>query len=208
MVIDPGWPVLTRAQGQAETGHRLGIDSVEAGTVRLVPPRGKTHDWQPARWGGDHAEAFAEVEQEFRTGDRVQFTRNNYRAKRLNGATAMVVGIDAQGSSVLVEKDDGERQMLDLRHLADRHVRPGWVRTIHSAQGATADRVIAHLESFRANTVDTRAAYVAISRARSGASIYTDSRTRLLDVLGLRDGVQVGAIDEVMKRDAGVSLGG
>lgn len=198
----PGDVVTFRkgAKGKPRPGIDYRIEAVdaEAGTVRLVPERGKTHDWQPARWGGDHAEAFAEVEQEFRAGDRIQFTRNNYRAKRLNGATAMVVAIDPQGSSVLVEKDDGERQMLDLRHLADRHVRPGWVRTIHSAQGATADRVIAHLESFRANTVDTRAAYVAISRARSGASIYTDSRARLLDMLGLRDGAQVGAIDETI----------
>ena len=94
--------------------------------------------------------------------------RTNYRAERRNGDTAMVVAIDAQGSSIIVEKDDGERQMLDLRHLADQHVRSGWVRTIHSAQGATATHVIAHLESFRVNTVDTRAAYVAISRAREG----------------------------------------
>ncbi len=178
-------------------GYHIEAVDAEAGTVRLVPQRGKPHDWQPARWGGDHAEAFREVEQEFRAGDRLQFTRNNYRAKRLNGATAMVIAIDAQGSGVLVEKDDGERQMLDLHHLADRHIRPGWVRTIHSAQGATADRVMAHLESFRANTVDTRAAYVAISRARSGASIYTDSRAMLVAVLGMRDGAQVGAMDEV-----------
>lgn len=128
----------------------------------------------------------------------MQFARNNYRANRLNGATAMVVAVDPQGSSVVVEKDDGERQMLDLRHLADRHIRPGWVRTIHSSQGATCDRVMAHLESFRANTVDTRAAYVAISRAREGAAIYTDSRAKLTEALGLRDGAQVGAIDEAM----------
>ncbi len=51
--------------------------------------------------------------------------------------------------------------------MLTRHVRPGWVQTIHAAQGATAERVMAHMESFRANTVDTRAAYVAISRARS-----------------------------------------
>jgi len=66
---------------------------------------------------------------------------------------------------------------------------------------------MAHLESFRANTVDAASAYVAISRARKGAAIYTDSRARLLDVLGLRDGAQVGAIDEVMGRGAGVALG-
>jgi len=192
------------AKGKPRPGVGYRIDSVDAqtGTVRLVPPnpKAKSHDWQPARWGGDHAEAFAEVSQEFREGDRVQFTRNNYRANRLNGATAMVVAIDPQRSSVMVEKDDGERQMLDLRHLADRHIRPGWVRTITSAQGATATRVIAHLESFRANTVDAASAYVAISRAREGAAIYTDSRAKLTEALGLRDGAQVGAIDETMGR--------
>ncbi|WP_174278519.1 MobF family relaxase [Sphingomonas bacterium] len=197
------------AKGKPRPGIGYRIDSVdaEAGTVRLVPPRGKTHDWHPARWGSTHAEAFTEVSQEFRTGDKLQFTRNNYRAERRNGDTAMVVAIDPQGSSVLVEKDDGERQMLDLRHLADRHIRPGWVRTIHSSQGATCDRVMAHLESFRANTVDTRAAYVAISRARDGATIYTDSRARLTKALGLRDGAQVGAIDATMGRERDITTG-
>lgn len=35
---------------------------------------------------------------------------------------------------------------------------------------------MAHLESFRTNTVDTRAAYVAVSRAKTFAAIYTDDR--------------------------------
>lgn len=56
-----------------------------------------------------------------------------------------------------------------------------------SAQGATAERVIAHLEAFRANVVDAGAAYVSISRARSHAAIQTDSRSALTDALGLRD---------------------
>ena len=55
---------------------------------------------------------------------------------------------------------------------------------------------MAHLESFRANTVDAASAYVAISRARKGAAIYTDSRAKLTEALGLRDGAQVGAIDD------------
>ena len=144
--------------------------------------------------------AFTEAEQEFRTGDKVQFTRNNRRASCLNGHTASVVAVDPQGSSMMVEREDGRREMLDLHHLADRHIRPSWVRTIHSAQGATAERFVAHLESFRANTVDTSAAYVAISRARSSASLYTDSRADLLAALGARDSAQVGALDEDLTR--------
>lgn len=126
----------------------------------------------------------------------MQFTRNNYRAGRLNGHVAEVMGVDAQGASLWVQMGGGERQMLDLRHLADRHIRSGWVRTIHSSQGTTCDRVMAHLESFRANTVDAASAYVAISRTRDGVALYPDSRARLTDVLGLRDGARVGAIDE------------
>lgn len=163
-------------------------------------------DWSPARWGGNEAEAFVEVEQEFRSGDRIQFTRNNRRAQRLNGHSATVLALDPQRGALLVEKQDGNRQMLDLARLADRHIRPGWVQTIHSAQGATAERVIAHLESFRANTVDTRAAYVAISRARTSAILYTDSRANLTEALGLRDGAQVGAIDEIVKQEVAIVL--
>ena len=115
----------------------------------------------------------------------MQFTRNNCRAARLNGHTASVVAVDPQGSSMTVERQDGRREMLDLTHLADRHVRPGWFRTIHSALGATAERVIAHLESFRPNTVDAPAVYVVMIRAREHASIYTDSRADLTRAIGL-----------------------
>jgi hypothetical protein len=53
---------------------------------------------------------------------------------------------------------------------------------------------------FRAHTVDARSAYVAISRARSGAALYTDSRARLTDALGLRDGAQLGALDQTIRQ--------
>lgn len=59
--------------------------------------------------------------------------------------------------------------------------------------------MLAHLEAFRANTVDARSVYVAISRARHGAAVYTDSRANLTEALGLRNGAQVGAIDEAVK---------
>lgn len=129
-----------RGRPRAGVGHRVEAVDTATGTVRLRPdkrPRQraepKTVDWQPARWGADVAEAFTEVGQEFRAGDRVQFTRNNYRADRLNGQTAEVVAIDPQGASMVLEREDGTREMLDMRHLADRHIRPGWVRTIHSS---------------------------------------------------------------------------
>jgi ATP-dependent exoDNAse (exonuclease V) alpha subunit len=197
--------IVTFRRGSREQrlsrGRAYRVESIdaEAGTVSLGTPQGKAVTWSPARWGGDQAEAFVEVEQELRTGDRIQFTRNNRRAGRLNGHTASVVAIDPQRGGITIEREDGKHEALDLSRLADRHIRPGWVRTIHSAQGATADRVMAHLESFRANTVDAPAVYVAISRAKDAVALYTDSRARLTEALGLRDGAQIGAIDEARR---------
>ena len=178
--------------------YRVEAIDAEAGAVSLATPQGKSIAWSPARWG-EHAEAFVEVEQELRTGDRIQFTRNNRRAGRNNGDIASVVATDPQRGGITVERGDGKQEALDLTRLADRHIRPGWVRTIHSPQGATADRVMAHLESFRVNTVDAPAVYVTILRAKDAVALYTDSRARLTEALGLRDGAQVGAIDEVRR---------
>ena len=124
-----------------------------------------------------------------RSGDQVQFTRNHYRAGPLNGATATVVAVAVERAAITIDKQNGEQQRLDLAY---RHIRPGWVRTIHSTQGATADRLIVHLESFRGKRVDASAAYVAISRAKTEATLYPDSRSQLLDAIDLRNGPQIG----------------
>jgi len=139
------------------------------------------------------------VQQEFRTGDRIQFTRNNHAAKRVNGRTAEVVAIYPDQGLLVVRNKGGKRQTLDMGRVADRHIRPGWVQTVHAAQGATSDRVMAHLESFRSN-VDARVAYVAVSRAKTFAAIYTDDRLALVDAIEGRDGAKVGAIDETLAR--------
>ena len=199
-----GDTVTFRGSGKGQlrrgVGYRIEDVDVEAGTVRLSPPKGRPLEWEPGRGRSADAEVYGEVQQEFRVGDKLQFTRNNYGDHRLNGSTALVLAVDPIATSLMIQKEDGEQQTLDFSRLADRHVRPGWVRTVTSAQGATADRVMAHLESFRANTVDARSAYVAISRARLGVAVYTDSRAALIHAVTEREGSQLGAIDELMMK--------
>ncbi len=62
-----------------------------------------------------------------------------------------------------------------------------------------------HLESFRANAVDAPAVCVAISRAKDAVALYTDSRARLTEALGLHDGAQIGAIDG-LKREVEMAM--
>jgi hypothetical protein len=201
----PGTIVTFRQGGEdgaprRNPGYRVESVDAEAGTVRLLDPEDTPLLWCPGDRSGAHADAFAQVHQELRTGDRIQFTRNNYAAKRLNGRTAEVLAIDPDKGLVMVGMKGGRRQTLDMANVADRHIRPGWVQTIHAAQGATSDRVMAHLESFRRN-VDANLAYVAVSRTKKHAAIYTDDRDRFTEALGIRDGNQVGAIDKMMTQN-------
>jgi len=185
------------------TGYR--VSEVDAKTVQLIDPTGKTVAWTPGSWGSTSAEIFSEVEAEFRVGDRLMFTRNDRQRDRRNGMIAMVTGVEPDDGWMTVAMPDGTSQRLDLRRIGDQHIRQGWVQTVHSAQGATADRVLAHLESFRQG-VDARLLYVAVSRARDQARLYTDDRQRLSLAIDLRDGMQTAALDGDQGREAGFDM--
>lgn len=62
-----------------------------------------------------------------------------------------------------------------------------------------------HLESFRSN-VDARIAYVAVSRAKTFAAIYTDDRLALVGAIEGRDDAKVGAIDETLAKAKGAAI--
>ena len=108
--------IVTFRRGSREQrlsrGRAYRVESIdaEAGTVSLATPQGKSVAWSPARWGGDQAKAFIDVEQELRTGDRIQFTRNNRRAGRNNGDIASAVGIDPQRGGITVKRKDGKHE--------------------------------------------------------------------------------------------------
>lgn len=143
---------------------------------------------------GGQVESFTEQSRELATGDRVQFTRNDREAGRINGATATVTAIDEKHRTMTVREGKGQEHTLQLDATRDRHVRHGWVGTVHGSQGATADRSMTHLESFRANTVDAKSVYVAISRARKEAIVYTDSKDKLAEAIELRSGEREAAL--------------
>jgi ATP-dependent exoDNAse (exonuclease V) alpha subunit len=128
--------VVTFRQGNRDArisrgrAYRVDADDAEAGTVALVSPQGKRVAWSPARWGGDQAEAYTEAQAEFRTGDRLQFTRNNRAAHRNNGDTAEVVAIDSDHGRVTVAK--GGWLPADPRHgPARRSACAAWLGADH-----------------------------------------------------------------------------
>lgn len=125
---------------------------------------------------------------ELRTGDRVQFTRNDRDAERINGLGGTVTGIDPVASQATVKLANGREQRLDLSDPRDTHMRHAYVQTAHAAQGQTAERVLIHADSRSTNLVDQKMLYVALSRAKGEAVVVTDDRERLVRVIAERAG--------------------
>ena len=90
--------------------------------------------------------------------------------------------IDEHGN-VEIKLDSGRAVHFNLEQ--NRHLDYGYAVTSHSSQGTTADRVLAHVdtEELHEKLVNSRLAYVAISRARYDAQIYTNDADNLGNAL-------------------------
>ena len=80
----------------------------------------------------------------FSAGDRVQFTAP-YREEHIaNRQLGTVQQIDAEGN-LKVRLDSGQEVQFNIREHP--HVDHGYAVTSHSSQGATADRVLVHVDT-------------------------------------------------------------
>ena len=182
------------ARDYADKGvRRDGVYRVEAidpakAAITLASPDGRSVDWRLRQWGAGKVEVFETKAIELQAGDRVQFTRNDREAGRINGLGGTVTGVDGDRNMVTVKLNNGRVQQLDLADHRDAHVRHGWVQTAYAAQGQTSERVLVHADSGSTNLVDQRMLYVALSRATGEAVVVTDDRARLIRGLEERSG--------------------
>ena len=90
---------------------------------------------------------------------------------------------DIANDQMRLRLDSGRTVALNLR--AHPHLDHGYAVTSHSSQGQTADRVLVHIDLERSGEqlVNRRLAYVAVSRGRYDAQIYTNDKARLSETL-------------------------
>ena len=89
-----------------------------------------------------------------------------------NGSLFTVEGFTRQGD-ILV--NDGWVIDRDFGHIAH-----GYVTTSHASQGATVHKVFVAIDSESMKATDQRTAYVAITRGKEQAVIFTDDHLQLL----------------------------
>jgi conjugative relaxase-like TrwC/TraI family protein len=160
---------------------QLGVKPGEYATVREVDARqntlkversdGATKEYDPRRLRG--VAVYEKAERSFSEGDRVQMTAPHKAAGVANRELGTVERVDSSGDMKL-RMDSGRTTVVAAGEPA--HIDHGYAVTSHSAQGATADKVIVHAESGQsAALVNERFAYVAGSRMREGLDVYTDN---------------------------------
>jgi ATP-dependent exoDNAse (exonuclease V) alpha subunit len=174
--------VLRYSRASKETGIGKGeyaqVKSIDAPknrlTVELQDGTQRTYD--PRRQQG--VSVFREEMRSFSVGDRIQFTAPANEVRVANRELGIIEIIDGHGRLRL--KMDGGRP-VELTTHKHPHLDYAYAMTSHSSQGQTADRVLIHVDTELGakDLLNSRMAYVSVSRGRYDAQIYTNNASTL-----------------------------
>lgn len=163
--------------------NRLGIEAKSYAEVVAVDPernlltvrqgeRYQTYD--PSTVKG--VSVYEAARRSFSVGDRIQFLQKWDDHSISTRDLATITELDRHGNVRATLEDSGRTVKWNVSRY--RHIDHAYAMTSYSAQGATVDRSLIHIDT--GSGVDQTTLKVALSRARFDAHIYTDSTDRLL----------------------------
>src|SRR5208337_1335034 len=163
----------------------LGIEAASYASVAAINPsanqltvekaNGERATYDPRRLTG--VSVYREIDREFSVGDRIQFTAPDKSLGVANRDMAVIEAIRPDGR--LSVRLDNNRQ-IEFSPNEHRHLDHGYAVTSHSSQGLTAERVLVNADtSVHPDLLNSRFAYVSISRASHEATLFTDDMTKL-----------------------------
>ena len=174
--------VLRYSRASKETGIGKGeyaqVKNIDGPANRLTVALqdGTERNYDPRRQQG--VSVFREELRNFSEGDRVQFTAPANDIKVANRELGTIGSIDGDGRLNL-KLDNGRAIELDPnRHV---HLDYGYAVTSHSSQGQTADRVLINVDTELGakDLLNSRMAYVSVSRGAHDAQIFTNNASAL-----------------------------
>jgi conjugative relaxase-like TrwC/TraI family protein len=178
--------VLRYSRASKETGIGRGeyawVTVVDASANRLTVKlqNGTERTYDPRRQQG--VTVYRQELRVFSAGDRIQFTAPANDLKVANRELGNIESIGRDGKLHL--KMDGGRS-VELDPTRQLHLDYGYAVTSYSSQGQTADRVLIHVDTELGakDLLNSRMAYVAVSRGAHDAQIFTNDTTALGTVL-------------------------
>ena len=161
----PGMVVtLTRRAGTLEPGRSLQVDRVQAGRLYF---RSESTPFDPTRHA-DKLRVSTTRQIELATGDPILIRRNSKQHGLVNGQVFTCTAIQSDGS---IHTREGKTIPASFRDFCH-----GYVVTSHKSQGRTHDQVV-----IAARQMDAKTTYVACSRGRHQAFLFTPDKAQLLD---------------------------
>jgi conjugative relaxase-like TrwC/TraI family protein len=156
---------------------RVVSTDTKSNLLTVEKPDGQQVTYDPARLHG--ISAYREIEREFAVGDRLQFTAPNRELGVANRDLATVQKIDETGA-MTVSMDGGKDRAVTFDPAEMRHFDHGYAVTSHSSQGLTSERVLVNMDTnVHPELINTRFAYVSVSRASQDAQIFTNNLAQL-----------------------------
>ena len=174
--------VLRYSRASKETGIGKGeyaqVKSIDAMANRLTVELrdGTERMYDPRRQQG--VTVYREELRAFSEGDRIQFAAPSNDLKVANRELGAIERIGDDGS-LRLKMDGGRSVQLDPHRQL--HLDYGYAVTSYSSQGQTADRVLMHVDTELGakDLLNSRMAYVAISRGAHDAQIFTNDAAAL-----------------------------
>jgi hypothetical protein len=147
-----------------------------ANTLTVELENGASVTYDPRRLRG--VNIFTESTREFSAGDRIQFTEPNKTLGVANRDLGTITSID--NGQMTVRLDGTQLREITFDTAQFRQFDHGYAVTSHSSQGLTAGRVLANIDTESSRMlINTRLAYVAVSRASDDVRIYTNNAETL-----------------------------
>jgi conjugative relaxase-like TrwC/TraI family protein len=178
--------VLYYTRGSNELGLERGsyatVVSTDPTENRVTVERedGQQVTYDPKRLHG--IAAYKEIARDFAEGDRLQFTVSKPEMEIRNRDLGTVERIDGTDMTVRMDGDKARTLTFDTSEM--RHFDHGYAVTSHSSQGITTDRVLVNMDTkAHPELINTRFAYVSVSRASEDARIYTNDAATLAERL-------------------------
>jgi conjugative relaxase-like TrwC/TraI family protein len=165
--------------GTIDRGQTLPIHRIESGQIWL---EGQKHSIDVGRCSRRIAVSLSR-NLEICPGDKILIRRNHRQDGLVNGQVLTVKNLCTDGS---IETHEGPRISPGFRHFSH-----GYVVTSHKSQGRTHDKVV-----IAAEQLDTKAAYVACSRGRREATVFTPDKEHLFTSLN-RSSDRLAAMDVI-----------
>jgi ATP-dependent exoDNAse (exonuclease V) alpha subunit len=161
--------------------NRVLTVNAQENTLTVLRADGEQTTYDPRRQIG--VSVYREQEKKFSVGDRIQFTAPSRDLKIANRDLGTVESIGRDGTMQL-RLDDGRG--VEFKPQNHPHLDHGYAVTSYSSQGQTAERVLVHVDTELAakDLLNSRMAYVSISRGQWDAQIFTDNLEKLPQALG------------------------